>query len=295
MPAYFDYDPYDEFEEAKEEAKQEKRERHFEFVKSKVEETIAERKVVTDRELKVRLEKDIFPWITGRALNAMVREGIVRRVGFVGRKTKGKRIPESFFTLYGTEYNKIVARLEEKREISRDINAQLTAHAIAGTHAENLFEKAFGELGFKILGRNMSKFRGKEVKARVEDRQPPDLDFIITKDNVYYGVDIKNWIKYEAATRFDVIKKVKCALDLEVTPFIIARYVDKDTIYNEIFKKGGICYPYGTLLFPPSLDSLADKARDLLGYPILALDTLPKYKVSWIDKLHEDNIRRKGN
>lgn len=293
MPDYFDYDPYDEYELAREQAEQEKRDRHFKFAKLKVEEVIAERKVVTDRELKVRLERDFFPWVTGRALNAMAREGIVRRVGYVGRKTSGKRIPESFFTLYGTEYNKIIARLEEKRAVSRDVNAQLTAHAIAGIHAEDLFEKAFRELDFRILGRSVSKFKGKEVKARVEDKQPPNLDFIISKDNITYGVDIKNWIKYEAATRGEIKKKVRCALELEVVPFIIARYVDKETIYREFFLKGGICYPYGTLLFPPSLDSLADKARDLLGYPILAVDTLPKYKVEWIDKLHEDTVKRK--
>jgi hypothetical protein len=97
-------------------------------------------------------------------------------------------------------------------------------------------------------------------------------------------------MKLEHAVRS---KKVKCALDLEAVPFIIARYVDKETIYKGVFLKGGICYPYGTLLLPPSLDSLADKARDLLGYPILALETLPKYKVEWINKLHGDIIRRK--
>jgi hypothetical protein len=57
MPAYFDYDPY---EAAKEEAEQKKRERYVEFVKSKIEETIAQRKVVTDRELKVGLKEISF-------------------------------------------------------------------------------------------------------------------------------------------------------------------------------------------------------------------------------------------
>lgn len=167
MLGYFDYDPYDEYEAAREEAEQERRNKHFELAKSKIEDTIAQRKVVTDRELKVRLEKEFFPWLTGRALNTMARDGIVRRVGYVGRKSKDKRIPESFFTLYGTKYSDIVARLEDKREISRDINAQLTAHAIAGSHAENLFERAFAELGFEILGRNVSKFRGREVKDKI--------------------------------------------------------------------------------------------------------------------------------
>jgi len=44
------------------------------------------------------------------------------------------------------------------------------------------------------------------------------------------GVDIKNWIKFEFATRDEIVKKVNCALELDVVPFMIARYVDRETI-----------------------------------------------------------------
>jgi hypothetical protein len=225
-------------------------------------------------------------------LDAMVREGIVRPVSLAGRKSKDKRTPESFYALYGTDYNKIVGRIQEKREVSRDLNAQLTGHAIAGIHAENLFEKAFYELGFKIHGRDVDEFRGLKVNALFTDRQPPNLDFVIEKDSVVYGVDIKNWIKYESDSRQKVIRKVQCAIDLNIIPFIIARYVDKDTMYTEVIVRNGLCYPYRTLLLPPSQEVLADKADNLLGYPILAVDTLPVYKVKWIDLLHKRFIEK---
>lgn len=261
-----------------------------ELAKPRIEDIVIQQKVVTDRELKVRLEREFFPWIIGRALNAMVKQGIIRRVGYPGRRSRSKRIPESFFILYGTNYEKISGILEAKRRVSRDVNSILTAHAPAGAHAESLFEKAFLELNFEILKRDASEFRGRKVKARVKGKQLPDLDFIIEKDKVIYGVDIKNWIKYEYATRTEVKKKVSLALDLGVVPFIIARYVDKETIYQEVVLKGGICYPYLTLLVPPTFESLAEEAGSVLGYPILPVDVLPVYKVKWILKLHRDFI-----
>ena len=89
-----------------------------ESIKPNIEDIVTQQKVVTDRELKVRLEKEIFPWITGRALNSMVREGIIRRVGYSGRRSQTKRIPESFFMIYGMSYERIVGILEAKRRVT---------------------------------------------------------------------------------------------------------------------------------------------------------------------------------
>lgn len=240
----------------------------------------------------MRLEKQFFPWVTGRALLAMEREGIVERVGYAGRRSKTKRVPESFFVSYGTKYEDVVGTIMKKYRVSRDVNAILTAHAPAGEHAEDLFERAFESLDFEIHGRDMTKFKDRTVRGK-KGKQLPNLDFIIEKDKVIYGVDVKNWIKYEYATRNQVRFKRNLALQLRIVPFIIARYVDKETIYLDFYKKGGICYPYKTLLIPPSYESLAHDANSLLGYPIIASDFLPKYKVDWIQKLHEDVLERK--
>jgi len=69
-------------------------------------------------------------------------------------------------------------------------------------------------------------------------------------------------------------------MELDVIPTICARYVDKDTIFNEIILKGGLCYIYKQLIFPTSFRSLADDANRILGYPTLAVNELPHHK--WI-------------
>ena len=280
-----DYDPYEFFEENRDE--------DAERAKPFLEDLILQQRAATDRELKVRLEKSFFPWVISRALNSMEESGIISRMGYPGRTSKKWRVPENFYVPYGTAYKDVAGIIEKKRETSRYVNAILTAHAPAGYHAENLFDAAFRLLGFKIHGREKSEFKGKKV-AGVRGKDLPNLDFIIEKDNVIYGVDVKNWVKYERQTRFMVIAKVELAIQLGIVPFIIARYVDRDTIYKEIIEKKGLCYPYQMLLVPTSYESLAREANALLGYPILAVDSLPSYKVKFLQKLHSRWLERNG-
>jgi hypothetical protein len=211
---------------------------------------------------------------------------MISPMGYPGRVSKKERVPAIFYVPYGTAYKDVAGIIDEKREISRNINAILTAHSPAGYHAERLFEEAFVSLKFRILKREASEFREKKVRG-VPGKELPNLDFIIERDEILYGVDVKNWIQYERQTRFKVIEKVSLALQLEIVPFIIARYVDKDTIFTEIIAKGGICYPYQMLMIPSDYESLAKKAAAVLGYPVLAVDTLPRYKVDFIEKLHK--------
>lgn len=277
-------DNFDFFEEESED-------KDIEQVKPYIEDIVAQQKAVTDREVKVRLEDRFFPWRTGRALLAMEKDGVLRKVGYPGRRSKG--MPESFYTLSSIEYSRVMGVIERKKQVTMGINSILTGYAPAGTYAEDLFNRAFQSLNFKIHARDASEFKGRKALG-IKGKELPNLDFIIERDGVVYGVDVKNWIRYEYVTRHEVISKVGLALQLGIVPFIIARYVDKDTIYTQVVRKGGICYPYRTLMVPPSFDSLATDAGSLLGYPVLAVEWLPTYKVKWIEKLHEYFLGKKG-
>jgi len=270
----------------------EERDEYTENAMAAIEEVIATQRVVTGREVKVRLEDKFFPWVTGRALESMVENGQIVKLGLPGRR--GRRVTKNFYTLPVFNYNDILGEMQEKRSVSTEVNAMLTGHAPATFFAEDLFERAFNSLGFEIVGRDASEYKGKTVVA-VKGKESPNLDFILERDGMVYGVDVKNWIRYEYNTRYEVIFKVKLALQLRIVPFIIARYADKDTIYTEIISKGGICYPYKTLLFSPNFASLARQANSLLGYPTIALDKLPPFKVERIDFLHKKVLaKRKG-
>jgi len=246
--------------------------------------TLLQQRLVTDREIKVRLEKSFFPWVVDRAMKALQEDGRVRRVGDAGRKLKGA--PELFYTLGDIELASVSGIMSSKKRVSFEVNSLLTRLSPGGRHAEDLFEEAFRTLGFEILGRDVSTYKGRLARG-VEGKQRPNIDFVLQRDGIEYGADVKNWIRYEYVTRADVESKVRVARDLGVVPLIIARYVDKDTLYKEVIQKGGVCYPFKTLLVSSTYESLAARAGALLGYPVVRVDVLPLHKRARIEKLHQ--------
>lgn len=254
-------------------------------------EIVSQHKVVTDRELKVRLEREFFPWVVGRVVNRLIRDGKVRLVSSPGRKGR-MGTPKNFYMDPSVNYDDVLSLLLKKRKVSSYINSLLTRLSPAGFHAEDVFESAFNSLRFRIVGREASKFGDRSVTG-VSGKEPPNLDFILRKNRLIYGVDIKNWIKYEFDTIPEVMDKVNLAIELGIIPFICARYIDKDTFYK-IAETSGVVYRYETLILPPEFGTLADDARTLLGYPILATEFLPAYKLGFIAKLHAIMLRRLG-
>jgi len=265
---------YDEYEESAE---------------VKILEVISQHQVVTDRELKVRLEREFFPWVIGRVVNRLINDGKVRLVHPPGRKGR-MGTPSNFYMDLSANYEQNLPLLLRKRKVSSYVNSLLTRLSPAGFHAENVFESAFNSLRFEIVGRDVSELGDKRVK-HVSGKEPPNLDFVIKRNKVIYGVDIKNWIKYEFDSVSEVMGKVDLATQLGIVPFICARYVDKATLYG-IVKIPGIVYRYETLILPPEFRTLAMEASRLLGYPVLAVDVLPAFKLEFMSKLHRLMYKR---
>lgn len=280
----FDFDPsefaeeeahiYDEYEQNAETA---------------ILETVSQQQVVTDRELKVRLERKFFPWVVGRVVNRLVEAGSVRIVHPPGRKG-GMGTPDNFYLDASADYEKLLKLILRKKRVSVYVNSLLTKVSPAGFYAEELFESAFSSLRFKIHGIEVSEFGDRKVVG-VPGRQPPNLDFVIEKDDVIYGVDIKNWIKYEFDSINNVMRKVALAVQLGITPFICARYVDKSTFFK-VVNMPGVVYSYETLILPPEFQTLAEEARSLLGYPVFVGQTLPQHKLDFIRKLHGVMVKK---
>src|SRR6267143_1940849 len=263
---------------------EEREDDYVDRAKPEILDVILQQRLVTDREIKVRLERSFFPWVVDRAIKRLRAEGKVRNVGDKGRKRKGA--PELFYTLNEIQYDSIIGILNRKKRVSFEVNSVLTKYSPAGTHAEDLFEEALRSLGFEIKGRDVSEYKGRKAKG-VFGKQLPNLDFVVARDRIAYGIDVKNWIRYEYTTRYEVASKVSVALELGLIPFILARYVSKDAMFNEVIQKGGLCYPYKTLLLSSTYESLATEAGGLLGYPIIAVDVLPAHKAAKVDELHE--------
>ena len=279
-----DFDPYEGYEE-----EIELYDEYEENAEVRILEVISQHQVVADRELKVRLEREFFPWLIGRVVNRLIGDDKVRLVHPPGRKGR-MGTPHNFYMDLSANYEENLQLLLKKRRVSSYVNSLLTRLSPAGFHAEDVFESAFNSLRFEIVGRDVSEFGDKRVKG-VPGKEPPNLDFVIQRNKITYGVDIKNWIKYEFDSVSDVMDKVDLAMQLGIIPFICARYVDKDTLYK-IVKIPGIVYRYETLILPPEFRTLAAEARTLLGYSVLATDALPPYKLDFMRKLHRLMVKR---
>ena len=263
-----------------------------EDAKPKILEMLKKVSVATDRELKVRLEKKYFPWVVGRGLGLLIADGEVQKVGYPGRRAIRRSEVGAFYTLKGVAYESVKDLIKSKKAVSEAIVSALSGGSTASDHVEDLFLNAFAELDFKFHGRNVSKFRGREV-SHVHGKEPPNVDFVFERDKIAYGIDVKNWIRYEWDYRDEITSKVDVARQLGVVPFMIVRYADKDIMWKGVIKKGGMVYRYGDLLLPSFYKSLASEARRLLAYPVTAVEVLPKHKIEWLDKLHSRFVERK--
>jgi len=258
-------------------------------------------KVATERELKVRLEGEPFPgkpgpfpWIVRRALDYLIQEGKVKRHGYRGRRRIGKGVPMAFYSLAQTSYSEIEQLILIKRRISADISNVLTGEAPASFHAEDLFLDAFIKLDFKLHGRDVSEFKGLKVKS-VNGKKPPDLDFVVERDGVIYGVDVKNWIRYEYGSRGEILHKVRLAKQLRLVPFIVARYIDREITNKVIYEHQGLVYEYKNLLLPFTMRSLAEDCKKYMGYPVLAVEELPEDMLKRLEDIHHRYLSKKGN
>jgi len=257
--------------------------------------------VVTDREIKVRLEGEPFPgppgpfpWVTGYAIEALRKNKVIKCYGYRGRRRIKGGVTNRFYCLYNTPYSEVEDIIQRKRRVSADVNTLLTGEASASYHAEDLFLEAFVDrLGFICHKRDASEFRGRRVSG-VKGKKPPDIDFVLERDGIFFGVDVKNWIRYEYETPKDVYVKLKAAEELGLVPFIIARYLHRDLTNEIIYERHGLVYEYKYLILQPSVRSLAEEARELLGYPVLAVDALPDFMVEKIEDIYTRYKRKKG-
>jgi hypothetical protein len=282
----------EETERVEQHEEEEKIDERDEAAESEILETLGREEVATDRELKVRLEDDFFPWVVGRAIRRLFDGEAIDKVGYPGRRRKvGRGEVGAFYVPYGVEYDSVKEIIKRKKDASDGIANILMGGSSVSGHVEDLFYDAFVSLGFKFGGRDVSTL-GERKAVGVPGKEPPNVDFVFERDGIRYGIDVKNWIRYEWITRKDVVSKVKVAKELGVVPFIVARYADKDVVYKEIVEKGGLVYSYRHLLVPSVYESLAKAAQELLGYPILAVDKLPDFKVEWIGKLHSALVNR---
>jgi hypothetical protein len=126
-----------------------------------------------------------------------------------------------------------------------EFSAPTITHAV-GVHGEMLADGGFARAGFRVLANNVREVDG--VKWTTTGH---DLDRLVERDGIQYGVEIKNELGYIDPAELDA-KLAMCA-QFEISPMFIARVMPKNNIHK-VVKSGGFCLILGNQQYPPLLE-----------------------------------------
>lgn len=139
-------------------------------------------------------------------------------------------------------------------------------HAV-GRHGELMFDAALGRHGFRAEARNARTWRG---QAWIETNH--NLDRIITKDGLEYGVEIKNTQNY--ISREELSIKIQLCRHLRLTPLFIMRFAPKS--YNfDVVRSGGFVLLFDEQIYPMGHTSLVAEVRHRLGLKVHSPNEIP--------------------
>ncbi len=206
------------------------------------------------KQLEVIFEKKFFHWITSRALGELVGEGYLGMV-------------EMPLSVEGTRVKFLFDRKNRyyKREIKKSIGVirEYSDHAIAracGEQADVLFFNALVRKGFASHGEDVNEYKGKKWQATNHN-----LDFIIEKDSIVYGCEVKNTFAYIERDEFSI--KLRICDFLGIKPLFIMRGSPKT--YNfEVIQKGGYVMIFEKQIYPFGHEKLVERIIEVLGMPV---------------------------
>jgi hypothetical protein len=212
-----------------------------------------EEEVFYERQLTVIFEKKFFHWITVKALLELAAGGSVNSQ--VLELVPGVAI--RFFWSRGNRY--------WKRQATRVINLvrrfseNAFIHAI-GFQGEILVDAALPLAGFSQVARNARSFNDKMWSATGHN-----LDRIVEREGIRYGVEIKNTLPYIPRDEFRI--KLELCRSLGLTPLFVSRMAPK-SYNNEIINRGGVSWILGTQFYPFGHQDFAAEVRDQLRLPV---------------------------
>jgi len=223
------------------------------------------------QQLEVLLEKSFFHWITARAISELLNEGTLRseELELIGA-TKVK------FVFHKTNrYHK--KEIKEKIEIIRAYSKPEFSRA-CGRQAEVLFFNALTGRGFVAKGQEVNEYNGK-----IWTDSDHNLDFIIERDGIVYGAEVKNKLRYIDKDELQI--KLKICKHLGIRPLFIMRTSPK-TYNHMIITQNGFVMIYECLIYPFLARDMVDIVKTKLGLLVDCPRAIPDGIIDRFEKWH---------
>jgi hypothetical protein len=203
-------------------------------------------------QIETRLERDFFHWITNKGLRELARE---RKIKLEPRAIGGQRV--HFYTRPGHRYYKMEARKLE--EYLTQLYEPDFTRAV-GHYCEMLLDSALARAGFMPVGKDVSEWNGVRWTESGHN-----LDRIVVRDTIGYGVEIKNTQNYIPHDELRI--KIRMCKHLGLRPLFIMRFAPKSYI-DEVYRAGGFTLLFEQQMYPLSNIKLMREVRTALGLKI---------------------------
>lgn len=210
------------------------------------------------KQLEVLFEDDYYHWLTDRAVNSLLHQSFLK---------------QAIETIKGTQVHFVYR--QNIRYIRRPIRERIhligrytdpTISKATGDYAEILFSLWLRTLGFAVVAKDSNTFKG-----RTWTNTGHDLDYIIEKDGLGYGVEIKNTFPYIEDYEFTV--KIKMCEYLQIYPLFILRNAPSTQIDD--IRDQGLILRFKTKVFPPGQEELARQMWKLMRLPVKVTHDIP--------------------
>lgn len=230
---------------------------------------LIQKRVFYVRQLQVIHEDKFFHWVTSRVLHLLVATRVIK----TEIKTLKWGQPIVLYWYHSFRYYRRAA--QSLVELVELYSEDLVGSSV-GTHGELLVTAGFAKLKFLQEALETNEFKGKKWADTGHD-----LDMVVARDGISYGVEVKNTLTYLPRAEFSA--KLQMCKFLGIRPLFVVRMLPKTWI-NEVQEAGGFSLILKYLLYPEYLRPLAVRMRDEL---MLFVDT-PK-------SLQEGTLRRFEN
>jgi hypothetical protein len=233
--------------------------------------------VFYERQLEVIFEREFFHWVTARALKELRDAG---RIASELQPLTGNTHIRFYFHRRHRYWKR---RASEVKRLVATFSAQSFTEAL-GRQGELMVDSGLPRIGFLPQAFNVRSWQN-----RTWTETGHDLDRVFSRDNVFYGVEIKNRLGYIPQNEFEA--KLRMCQFFGLIPLFIARAMPKS--YNlEVINAGGFVLILGYQLYPYAHLELARTVQRELRLPVDSPSRLADGTLNRFLKWHIAKVER---
>lgn len=226
------------------------------------------------KQLEVLFESKYMHWVTDRAVHSLIDEGFLRE--------KAIQLPtfEVRF-VYRRNLRYVSRAIRDRASIIRMYSNQSVSTA-TGEQAEFWFHYLSKGNSFRIIARNAKEYRG-----ILWTKTDHNLDFIVEKDDIAYGIEVKNTFPYMENDEFEIkLEMCKCFGIIPLFALRAAPYSQIESVKNQ----NGLILIFRSKIFPPGYQQLVKNIWNFMRLPVSIWKDIPPRLEQILLTYHARNI-----